>query len=111
MAERTFTPRGFVIYDKFADQNGHGVRVQQSSLATEDCVWIFCEDVTGKPWGLTPHLTVDQAIRVRDALTAFIDEHREGEPSVAEAAPVHVKSGGERVEDAVHRLLGLPEGL
>lgn len=77
MQARSATPSGVAIYDQFKDQNGHGVRVQESSLATERCVWIFCEDVTGKAWGITPHLTPGMARRVRDALDAFISEHQD----------------------------------
>lgn len=39
---RPVTERGFGIYADFTDRYGHRVRVQQSSLATEDCAWIFC---------------------------------------------------------------------
>jgi hypothetical protein len=69
VAERSVTPRGFVIYDQFTDTHGNEVRVQQSSGASEDCVWIFCAP------DLAPHLTTEMAIRVRDALDAFVTEH------------------------------------
>lgn len=74
MPDRSVTDRGFTTYDQLRDHNGTLVVVRQSSLATEDCVWIFSEDhETGdrRP----PHLNVEQATRVRDALDAFISEH------------------------------------
>jgi predicted trehalose synthase len=102
MAERSFTPRGFAAYAEFTDKYGSTVRVQESSLATDDCVWIFASHATPKlrpEWRerlaaagfgteeklgelasfLTPspHLNVEQAITVRDALDAFISEHQE----------------------------------
>jgi len=64
----TRTDRGFTIYDQFDDRYGHSVRIQESSLATEPCVWIF-------PLGGAAHLTLDQAKRVRDALDTFIKEN------------------------------------
>lgn len=70
---RSHTERGFVIYDELTDRYGHEVRVQQSSLATEDAVWIFCD-------AEAPHLTVKMAARVRDALDAFIREHSQDAP-------------------------------
>lgn len=71
---KTTTPRGFGIYAELTDQHGARVRVQESSLATEACVWIFASDDDHGP-DATPHLTVEQARTVRDALTEFIDEH------------------------------------
>lgn len=76
--KRYLTPRGFDVYDEVTTSNGHTVRVQQSSAAMEAHVWLFVGDspVTDSHH---PHLTVAQAIRVRDALTVFIDEEsREG---------------------------------
>lgn len=70
---RSATNRGFVIYDEFDDRYRHRVSVQESSLATEACCWIF----TGDGSGGAAHLTVEQAIRVRDALDVFIRENEE----------------------------------
>lgn len=74
--ERPVTERGFSIYADFTDRYGHRVRVQQSSLATEDCAWIFCNRGERDPEGYepSPHLTVEQARLVRDALSEFIAE-------------------------------------
>lgn len=78
VSEPARTSRGFAIYDMLTDRYGHDVRVQQSSLATEDCVWIFCdrnEEFDTPGFEPSPHLTVAQAARVRDALSAFIAEY------------------------------------
>lgn len=67
--------RGFTVYDEFNDRRGHKVRVQQSSSATEDSVWIFVNDQLAT----VDHpacLNVEQATRVRDALDAFIAERK-----------------------------------
>lgn len=101
MPER-HTERGFGIYADITGQHGNSVRVQQSSLATDDCAWIFCDHSEqgtrdrdrflsrwpGRFDGIdldelaaflspTPHLTVSQAKQVRDALDEFIREHEE----------------------------------
>lgn len=74
---RSTTERGFVIYDEFTDTYGNGVRVQESSSAEEPRVWLFTDGAgTG-----TPHLNIEQATRVRDALDAFISENQTGEES------------------------------
>jgi hypothetical protein len=71
---RGTTERGFTIYDQFTDTYGKRVCVQESSLATEFRCWIF---VDGSRAGA--HLNVSQAIRVRDALDAYITEAHEQE--------------------------------
>lgn len=71
---RTTTSRGFAIYDEFVDLYGHKVRVQKSSYAAEPAVWIFAEEGPCEVDPASPHLTVEQAKRVRDALDAFISE-------------------------------------
>lgn len=67
------TARGFAIYDQFTDRYGHRVRIQRSSLASEDAVWIFTSEggTDGAADGAA-HLTVEMAKRVRDALDEFI---------------------------------------
>ena len=65
----SYTPRGFAIYAEFRDSYGNNIRVQQSSNAEVDAVWIFVlRD------GEETYLTVEQAVLVRDALTEFIQE-------------------------------------
>lgn len=61
------TPRGFGIYADFTDRYGNNFTVQESSLATESCVWIGAGDGRG-------HLTVEMAQHVRDALTGWLQD-------------------------------------
>lgn len=67
------TARGFPIYSEFTDSYGSRIRVQKSSAALIDAVWIFCDkhDGTGE---FTPHLTVAQAKRMIRGLQKFVDE-------------------------------------
>ncbi len=65
-----YTQRGFAIYGSLTDNRGHTVRVQESSAANEAHVWIFT--TVGTDEGNEPHLTVEQARRLRDMLDAFI---------------------------------------
>ena len=114
MPKRSVTPRGFAIYGELADKYGSKVRVQKSSLATDDYVWIFASHERpklspdqvellaaagfGTPVRLdelaamltpSPHLDVEQAIRVRDALDAFIAGHSEAPaPGLSTGDPV-----------------------
>lgn len=73
MTTRT-TSRGFGVYAEFRDRYNSEVRVQESSLGTERCVWIFCRNPGFTESPPAPHLTVEQARTVRDALDAFIRE-------------------------------------
>ena len=73
------TSRGFEFFADFRDRYGSRVRVQRSSLATEECVWIFADDNQQGIAEPSPHLTVVQAEAVRDALDAFVkgsDEYK-----------------------------------
>jgi len=72
---RTLTERGFVVYDQFEDKYGTQVRVQQSSAASEPCVWIFANEQGKKGYGAA-HLTIEQAKRIRNALDDFVQEHQ-----------------------------------
>lgn len=76
MAEpnRSTTERGFTIYDDFTDTYGTQIRVQKSSSASGPRCWIFTYPAAGNG-AASPHLDVEQAKRVRDALDAFIREH------------------------------------
>jgi hypothetical protein len=98
MTEKT-TERGFGVYAEFTDSYGSEVRVQESSSAEGPRVWIFAshdpEDRYLRPGARellefagfpnlaelaakltpSPHLSIDQAKRVRDALDAFIAEN------------------------------------
>ena len=84
------TQRGFAVYGDVKDERGQDVRVQQSSQDGGPYVWIFVDPPRGEPrcpqavggevhgdppFGCVcraPHLTVEQAKAVRDALDAFI---------------------------------------
>lgn len=92
---RSTTERGFAIYGKFTDTHGSQVRVQESSSAGNPRVWIFAchekpdpalsdairQQLGRDPADLavmltpSPHLDLEQARQVRDALDAFIREH------------------------------------
>ena len=74
---RSTTERGFTTYDDFTDTHGNRVWLQTSSSAKGPCVWIFA---TGQPasGSTSPHLDVEQAKRLRDALGAFITEEGNG---------------------------------
>lgn len=75
--DRSTTERGFAVYDQFTDAYGSQVRVQESSSATEPRCWIFAAQRDDGE-SSSPHLDVEQARRVRDALDAFIREHGGG---------------------------------
>ena len=38
------TSRGFAIHE-FTDRNGNKCSLQKSSIATEDCIWIGCDEI------------------------------------------------------------------
>lgn len=61
------TERGFGIYADFTDRYGERFTVQQSSLATEDAVWVGAHEKRG-------HLTVEMALHVRDALAGWLQD-------------------------------------
>lgn len=65
------TIRGFGIYADFTDRYGEHFTVQESSLATEDCVWVGVHGQRG-------HLTVEMAQHVRDALTGWLEDAEKG---------------------------------
>ena len=72
------TQRGFGIYAEFVDTYGQEVRVQQSSSAEADRVWIFCNkdgksgfEKSGEIHSYSPHLSRAQAIRLAKALLRF----------------------------------------
>lgn len=70
------TDRGFEIWERFKfrpyeEKNEEEFTVQTSSLATERKVWIGVSEL------YRAHLNVEEAIRVRDALTGFIQASQE----------------------------------
>ena len=83
------TGRGFARVE-FIDSNGVGCSLQKSSLATEDCIWLGCNDadpktlVHGLGWVAIPmpdeyiantrmHLTREQVSRLLPFLHTFVD--------------------------------------
>lgn len=78
------TPRGFAVYAEFRDSYGNDVRVQKSSNAEMDAILIFTNKAgENHARAASPHLTVEQAKLVRDALTEFINEYGSTEETQA----------------------------
>ena len=67
---KSYTERGFAIYDEFTDSDGGTVRIQQSSDVNGG-VWLFGMD-EGE-W-IGPELTDEQARRVVAALSEYLAE-------------------------------------
>lgn len=63
--------RGFLVYGGTAvpTRYGHTIRVQESSAASGPHVWLFIEGAAEA----APHLSLADAIEIRDRLTQFID--------------------------------------
>lgn len=76
--------RGFCIYATVKDDRGATLDVKESSAANGPHVWLFTESghvyQSSLPGSGSMHLNAEQAARVRDALTAFLDQipHRWG---------------------------------
>lgn len=71
-----FTERGFRIYLRTNDLYGTAIRVQESSLATEECVWIF----TGtNEHHSSLHLNYEQAETLISALSEWMEDVEERE--------------------------------
>lgn len=73
--------RGLYDFALITDTYGSEIRVRTSSIAAEPCIWIFSMR-DGKEYtehhlhgiqAISPHLNVEQAKRLRDALQKFID--------------------------------------
>lgn len=72
------THRGFLIFGEVeSDRYGAKIAVQESSIVGEGCCWVFTYDTEEtKRRGikdLQPHLTMEQAKIIRDALSDFIE--------------------------------------
>lgn len=87
------TPRGFRVLD-IEDQHGESFTVQESSLATERCLWV------GLSAGDRGHLTEDQVRAVRDAMTEWLSRR----PPLNVGGP---RPETERVLEDLHRLYEL----
>lgn len=69
--------RGFMLYGGSAVMTSYGhpveIRVQESSAASGPHVWMFIDEAPGMT-AREPHLSLADAIEIRDRLTQFIDE-------------------------------------
>lgn len=66
------TERGF-LRSEFTDRYRQKCSLQESSLATEACIWLGCfEDMEGKP-SSRMHLTQDMVNQLLPALTHFAE--------------------------------------
>ena len=74
MADIEKTDRGFKIYGKVTDSRGCEVSVQESSIVGRPHVYVFTEDCKGVYRGTppSPHLSVEQAKQLQEALGKFI---------------------------------------
>ena len=73
------TERGFGIYAKFKDGYGNIVRVQESSNVYGG-IWIFCDldpEYKGNPYEPSPHLTLENAQTMIEALQQAIDHQNQ----------------------------------
>lgn len=71
----THTPRGFAFIS-FKDRYGQKCSLQKSSLATEDCVWLGCDEVQyhmGEALSPRMHLSIPLAKELIAHLQRFVD--------------------------------------
>lgn len=71
-----FTQRGFAVYLELEDTYGNNVRIQESSSAEGPHIWLFCDSMSEEQKGASPHLNLEQAEAVRDALDRAIARGR-----------------------------------
>lgn len=69
--------RGFLLYGGSAVRTSYGhpveIRVHESSAASGPHVWLFVDEAPGMN-SREPHLSLADAIEIRDRLTQFINE-------------------------------------
>ena len=69
--------RGFLLYGGSSVRTSYGqpveIRVQESSAASGPHCWLFVDTVHGSS-SREPHLSLVDAIELRDRLTQFIDD-------------------------------------
>jgi hypothetical protein len=83
-AEFELSDRGFKHYDPVITQYGHEVRVYESSVATEPCIWLAI-NLTAEmsqaarsniaPCEAHAHMTLEQAKAVKERLESAIANH------------------------------------
>lgn len=61
------TARGFAIYGEFEDSKGSKIRVQESSVAGMDAVWIFAQGLDSE-FPPSPHLDKEQVEKLIEIL-------------------------------------------
>lgn len=74
--ELKHTQRGFSRAE-FTDEYGEQCSIQDSSIATEACVWLGVDHVNGSPARM--HLTVDMAAALIPLLQRFVETGSIGE--------------------------------
>jgi len=79
--------RGFRHYDAIETRYGHVVSVYESSAASEPCLWVRVElpQEAAVQQGMEPgeqaaHMTLDQAVDLRDTLSVAIRDHYQVRP-------------------------------
>lgn len=93
MTAREVTSRGFRVYGYVGGGGDLKVRVQESSRAGVGAhVWLFlegeeCVVLNGEHIQPAPHLSVEGARELRDALDTFIREAEAGELTEPAVAP------------------------
>lgn len=93
--EPTPNQRGFLTYGgPYIDTAyGHEIRVQESSAADAPHVWLFISE-SDQMEGYNPHLTLAQALHLREALNQFIDN-----------VPRRWENGTELLHEAIQEIL------
>jgi hypothetical protein len=72
------TNRGFTYFE-FKDRNGEECSIQKSSIATEDCIWLGCDNnstphhVTGECGSPRMHVDKKLARKLIKYLTKFVE--------------------------------------
>ena len=70
------TARGF-LRGEFEDRYGEKCSIQESSIASEFCIWLGCEHETkardGEPVGARMHLTQARAAELLPLLQRFVE--------------------------------------
>ena len=83
----TYSERGFAQYEPMVCSYGTTVRLAESSAAFVDRVWLFLDGLTGPgqanhssaPGESSAHLTYENAVQLRDQLSAWIATHEPDE--------------------------------
>lgn len=75
LGEPVSTPRGFLTYGggPLPSDYGHTITVRESSAAEGPHVWLFIDATEATSTQGDPHLTLAQAIALRERLSQFID--------------------------------------